>query len=101
MVSPWLAQPGSAGTSAQKPPSSALCTTILTFICAPPSLRSGARLRFQRQRALFARLVDNDDTAVVGGELLVGVEELDRAVGCQVDVQLVADADRFDGRRRR
>jgi YD repeat-containing protein len=35
MVSPWLTQPGRAGTSAQKPPSSASCTTILTFIRAP------------------------------------------------------------------
>src|SRR6267142_772204 len=32
MLSPWVAQPGMAGTSAQKPPSSASCTTILIFI---------------------------------------------------------------------
>src|SRR5215204_6529061 len=30
-VSPWVAQPGMAGTSAQKPPSSASCTTTLIF----------------------------------------------------------------------
>src|SRR6202035_1289965 len=32
MVSPWVAQPGMAGTSAQKPPSSASCTTTLIFM---------------------------------------------------------------------
>src|SRR5450432_2434770 len=32
MLSPCVAQPGMAGTSAQKPPSSASCTTILIFI---------------------------------------------------------------------
>src|SRR5882672_2734005 len=31
-VSPWVAQPGIAGTSAQYPPSSALCTTTWKFI---------------------------------------------------------------------
>ena len=36
MVSPWDAQPGMAGTSAQKPPSSAACTTTLTFISTLP-----------------------------------------------------------------
>src|ERR1043166_9682193 len=37
MLSPWLAQPGMAGTSAQKPPSSASCTTILIFIFRSPA----------------------------------------------------------------
>src|SRR5690348_8993662 len=32
MVSPCVAQPGMAGTSAQKPPSSASCTTALIFM---------------------------------------------------------------------
>ena len=36
MVSPWVAQPGMAGTSAQKPPSSASCTTTLIFILTLP-----------------------------------------------------------------
>jgi hypothetical protein len=43
----------------------------------PPSLRSGARLGFQSQHTLLACLVDNDDAAIIGGELLVGVEQLD------------------------
>src|SRR4051812_20804300 len=33
--SPWLAQPGMAGTSAQKPPSSASCTITLIFMRRP------------------------------------------------------------------
>src|ERR1700733_3612176 len=36
MLSPCVAQPGIAGTSAQKPPSSASCTTILIFILPSP-----------------------------------------------------------------
>src|SRR5258708_6041391 len=36
MLSPCVAQPGIAGTSAQKPPSSASCTTILIFILTSP-----------------------------------------------------------------
>src|SRR5438046_2541242 len=36
MLSPCVAQPGMAGTSAQKPPSSASCTTILIFIIRSP-----------------------------------------------------------------
>src|SRR5690242_2874448 len=36
MVSPWLAQPGMAGTSPQKPPSSASCTMTLIFMAALP-----------------------------------------------------------------
>src|SRR5579863_4335457 len=38
MVSPWVAQPGMAGTSAQKPPSSASCTTTLIFIPMLPPM---------------------------------------------------------------
>src|SRR5271165_3968718 len=36
-VSPCVAQPGRAGTSAQYPPSSASCTTTLTFILDLPT----------------------------------------------------------------
>src|SRR5271165_986892 len=36
-VSPCVAQPGMAGTSAQYPPSSASCTTTLTFILDLPT----------------------------------------------------------------
>jgi hypothetical protein len=41
------------------------------------------RLGSQRQRALLALLVDDDDAAVVGAQLLVGVEQLD-ALDCAV-----------------
>jgi hypothetical protein len=58
MVSPWLTQPGKAGTSAQKPPSSASCTTILTFIgSASRNSRAPLRLRLARlaRGSLFSR----------------------------------------------
>src|SRR4030088_1490106 len=43
-VSPWVAQPGIAGTSAQKPPSSASCTTIFIFILiSSPECRAYGR----------------------------------------------------------
>src|SRR6266478_6839919 len=44
MVSPCVAQPGMAGTSAQKPPSSAECTTILIFISVRWSFECEFRL---------------------------------------------------------
>src|SRR5947208_13171336 len=42
MVSPCVAQPGIAGTSAQKPPSSASCTTTLIFMS--PLLADGRKI---------------------------------------------------------
>src|SRR3954447_21525721 len=61
MLSPCVAQPGIAGTSAQKPPSSASCTTILIFIFrSPPThFRASARQiqdcywRFKRRQRLL------------------------------------------------
>src|ERR1700738_2406681 len=42
-VSPSVAQPGMAGTSAQKPPSSASCTTTLIFIAKLRSIDGNVR----------------------------------------------------------
>src|ERR1700730_13656452 len=59
MVSPCVAQPGMAGTSAQKPPSSASCTTTLIFMLrdnATPDKEPAADLVYPADRlakALF------------------------------------------------
>src|SRR3954464_557378 len=51
MLSACVAQPGIAGTSAQKPPSSASCTTILIFMFPSPSAT------FARARGKFKTLL--------------------------------------------
>src|SRR3954454_21623468 len=73
MLSPCVAQPGIAGTSAQKPPSSASCTTILIFIFSTVHFPPGAR-QIQVYRLLRRLGVDFGGNLADGaGDLLGGL----------------------------
>src|SRR5215216_1987792 len=73
MLSPCVAQPGIAGTSAQKPPSSASCTTILIFTIELLAIDFGADPRLVQAPLLFRRLrVDLAGHLTDGAGKLVG-----------------------------
>src|SRR4051812_36314281 len=76
MLSPCVAQPGIAGTSAQKPPSSASCTTILIFTdwfsrqdfrADAGQIQAMRALLFRRLRVDLARHLSDGACELVGG----------------------------------